>query len=221
MDQPAPPVNPPVTIDTGGRPDARRQRWHGHREARRSELVDAAIRVIRRDGPGAGMDGIAAEAGVSKPVLYRHFADKAALYLAVGQRVADGLLRAVRAELAHQREPRAQLTAVIDTYLRAIEAEPELYRFVTRRHFADRPVEPDLVTDYTARIAAGVAEVLGDRLRTAGGDPDPAGPWGHGLVGLVQAAGEWWLDHPATSRAQLTEYLTTLVWTGMAAALGG
>ena len=162
---------------------------------------------------------IATEAGVTKPVLYRHFTDQAELYLAVGQRVADTLLRTLQAELEHGREPRAHLAAVIDTYLGAIEAEPELYRFVTRRSFADRPVGRDLVADYTTLIAAGVSRVLGERLRAAGFDPDPAGPWGHGLVGWVQAAGDWWLDRPGMSRAALTEQLTTLVWNGLALAL--
>lgn len=217
-------VNPPADTEAGARPagppdvspDARRLRWHGHRQARRAQLVEAAIRVIRRDGPNAGMDGIAAEAGVSKPVLYRHFTDQADLYLAVGQRVADTLLRALRVELEREHEPRAHLAAVIDTYLGAIEAEPELYRFVTRRTFVNRPVERDLVADYTTMIAAGVSRALGDRLRAAGLDPGPAGAWGHGVVGLVQAAGDWWLGHQSISRAQLTEQLTGLLWTGLA-----
>lgn len=220
MKQTGGPVNPPAGTGRPARPDARRQRWHGHRVARRAQLVEAAIRVIRRDGAGASMDGIAAEAGVSKPVLYRHFADQSALYLAVGQQVADTLLGALRAELAHQREPRAHLAAVIDTYLAAIEAEPELYRFVTRRTFADRPVERDLVADYTTLIAAGVTGVLAERL-PGGPRPGPAEPWGHGVVGLVQAAGDWWLDRRAISRGQLTEQLTTLLWNGLAGALPG
>ncbi|HEX5494435.1 MAG TPA: TetR/AcrR family transcriptional regulator [Mycobacteriales bacterium] len=229
MKHPGGSVNPPADTGAGARPaappdvspDARRRRWHGHRQARRAQLVEAAIRVIRRDGPNAGMDGIAAEAGVSKPVLYRHFTDQAELYLAVGQRVAGTLLRALRTELEHQRAPRAHVAAVIGTYLGAIEAEPELYRFVTRRTFANRPVERDLVADYTTLIAAGVSRVLGDRLRAGGHDPEPAGPWGHGVVGLVQAAGDWWLDHRTISRAELTEQLTDLVWTGLAGGLAG
>src|SRR5437763_7604163 len=68
------------------RGDARRERWRAHREARREEFVEATIRAVARHGPEVGMDEIAAEAGVTKPVLYRHFTDKADLYLAVGRR---------------------------------------------------------------------------------------------------------------------------------------
>jgi AcrR family transcriptional regulator len=209
-------ADPPATPGV----DARRSRWDGHRRTRRAELVEAAVRAIRRHGPNVGMDDIAAEAGVTKPVLYRHFTDKADLYLTVGRQVADSLLASVQAELDRGREPLEHLAAVIDAYLAAIEAEPELYRFVTRRDFADRPVEPDLVTDYTARLAGHVTRIVADHLRAAGLDPAPAGPWGHGVVGMVHAAGEWWLDHRAMSRGALTAHLTTLVWNGFAGVVG-
>ncbi len=39
-------------------------------------------------GPDVDMEQVAAVAGVSKPVLYRYFADKAQLWIAVGEHVA-------------------------------------------------------------------------------------------------------------------------------------
>ncbi|MCB1004958.1 MAG: helix-turn-helix transcriptional regulator [Acidimicrobiales bacterium] len=46
-------------------------------DARRAELADAAVRAIRTVGADASMADIAAEAGITKPVLYHHFGDKA------------------------------------------------------------------------------------------------------------------------------------------------
>src|SRR5215217_1316595 len=60
--------------------DGRDARWEQHREQRREALVDATIRAVRNHGAGVGMDDIAAEAGTSKTVIYRHFEDKAGLY---------------------------------------------------------------------------------------------------------------------------------------------
>lgn len=59
---------------------------------RRRELLDAADRVVLRDGPGASMNAIAAEAGITKPILYRHFGDKGGLYSALAKRHTDALL---------------------------------------------------------------------------------------------------------------------------------
>src|SRR5688500_18827021 len=56
-------------------------------EARRVLIVEAAGREFGAHGcDGARLDDIAAAAGVTKPVLYRHFADKTALYLALLER---------------------------------------------------------------------------------------------------------------------------------------
>ena len=38
-------------------------------------------------------------------------------------------------------------------------------------------------------------------------------PWGAAIVGLVKAAGDWWLEHPTVmTRAELAESLTILLW---------
>lgn len=215
VDQTAEPVNPAEPPHE----DARSSRWRGHREARRAELVAAAVRAVHRHGAGVGMDDIAAEAGVSKPILYRHFADKADLYAAVGQHAATALMETIDAELAQQREPRAHLATVIDAYLRSIEAEPELYRFVVHRSFAGR--EDDPIAGYTRLIATRVARILADRLAEAGRPAGGAEAWAHGMVGLVQSAGDWWLHRGVAGRAALTDDLTSLLWNGVGGILAG
>jgi AcrR family transcriptional regulator len=50
---------------------------------RREALLNAALAVITRDGPAASMDAMAAEAGITKPILYRHFGDRDGLIAAV------------------------------------------------------------------------------------------------------------------------------------------
>src|SRR2546423_9774671 len=62
------------------------------RQARRDELVDAALRSIRELGPDVSMEQIAAEAGVTKPILYRHFGDKDGLCEAVAQNVLGEMM---------------------------------------------------------------------------------------------------------------------------------
>ena len=56
-----------------GRVDGRASRWEEHRRQRRVELVDHTVRAIRQHGAGVGLDDIAAQAGTSKTVIYRHF----------------------------------------------------------------------------------------------------------------------------------------------------
>ena len=67
---------------------------------RRDELLGAALDVIRRVGPGASMDEMAAEAGITKPVLYRYFRDRDGLIAAVAERFSDGLVERLEQALA-------------------------------------------------------------------------------------------------------------------------
>jgi AcrR family transcriptional regulator len=193
-------------------------RWQAHREERRSALIDAAVRAVRRHGASAGMDQIAAEAGTSKPVVYRYFTDKADLYLAVGQRVAQGLVDQITSAIDGQQDGRAMLAAGVDAYLHMIEEEPELYRFVVHHTLLDRPVENDPVADYSSLLGSYISRRLGDLMREVGLDSGAAEPWGFGLVGLVRSAGEWWLERQSMSRQALADYLTSLVWSGFAGA---
>ncbi|MDR7320445.1 MULTISPECIES: TetR/AcrR family transcriptional regulator [Catenuloplanes] len=195
--------------------DGRRGRWAGHREQRRSELTEAAIAAIRALGPEVGMDAIATHAGVSKPVLYRYFADKSELWLAVGQRAAELVLAAIVPAVAAVREERAAINAAIDAYLAHIAADPHLYRFVVHQPEITR--RRDVVADVVDTVASGLARIFGDRLRALGLDSGAALPWSYGVVGYVQAAGDWWLrQRQPISREALADYLTTFLWGGVA-----
>ena len=50
--------------------------------AKRQAILDAAIEAFLDSGYAAGVDDIAARAGVGKQTVYRHFGDKQALFMA-------------------------------------------------------------------------------------------------------------------------------------------
>lgn len=190
--------------------DARRERWRAHRESRREEFVEATIRAITRYGPDAGMDEIAAEAGVTKPVLYRHFTDKADLYVAVGDRATDLLMAKIVPALADDGPIYERIRRAVDCYVGFVDEYRELYRFLVLR---PNPAKQDLERRDKSQIAAVLTELLAAYLKLFRMDTAVAGPSAHGIVGLVQGAGEWWLDHPAEmTREQLTNHMTMLIW---------
>lgn len=158
------------------------------------------------------MEDIAAEAGVSKPILYRHFQDKGDLYMAVSERATEQLRSILLDSIDPALEPAELLRVMIDGYLRFIEDEPDLYRFVVRRSFPDRPVQEDPVTTNAELIARALAAVFTDWLRARDMDPRGAETWAHAGVGMVQAAGDWWLQHRALSREELRDYLLMMAW---------
>ncbi|MEV6651623.1 TetR family transcriptional regulator [Streptomyces sp. NPDC051219] len=193
-------------------------------ERRRRELLEAADRVVLRDGPQASMNAIAAEAGITKPILYRHFGDKGGLYRALAVRHTDALLDALRAALDAPSDRRERVEATLDTYLAAIEARPQVYRFLM--HPAEDPQQSEQGFDVgrhsaplLRRLGEELAKVIEDRVDLGPGGKELSRVWGHGIVGMMYAAGDWWLGERPCSRAQLVRSLADLLW-GMLAAAG-
>jgi AcrR family transcriptional regulator len=103
------------------------------RAERREQILVAATRAFARGGFAAtGLDDIAAEAGITRVILYRHFDSKTDLYQAVLDRFCSVLS-------AHVAEPVGGFTdASIDGLLQAAAAEPAGFRLLFQ-HAAREP----------------------------------------------------------------------------------
>lgn len=111
-----------------------------------------------RDGPDASMNAIAAEAGITKPILYRHFGDKGGLYRALAVRHTDALLANLATALDAPVLRRDRVEATLDAYLLAIEARPQVYRFLMHPSDEDNASESGFdVGRHSAPCCAGSA----------------------------------------------------------------
>ncbi|MBA2946950.1 TetR family transcriptional regulator [Streptomyces himalayensis] len=199
------------------------QRTEQQRSAdqRRRELLEAADRVVLRDGPGASMNAIAAEAGITKPILYRHFGDKGGLYAALAKRHTDALLDSLRAALDAPAERRERVESTLDTYLAAIEARPQVYRFLMHPAEGGTSGEGFDVGRHSApllrRLGEELATVIAERVDIGPESQQLARIWGHGIVGMMHAAGDWWLGENPCTRVELVRSLADLLWGRLAA----
>jgi AcrR family transcriptional regulator len=192
--------------------DARRDRWTAHRAQRRREFVAAALRVLTTLGPELPMGAVAAEAGVTKPVLYRYFADKAALVQALGEHASALLQERLVPALTAGGPAMARIRNAVGAYFAIIDENPELYWLLARHGGADSSPGPGVVARQKEFIATTLTAVYGDYLRSFGLDSGAAEPWAFGITGLVQSTGEWWLDRRSMSRPQVTGYVSQLIW---------
>ena len=217
-----PPAAGPVAAAGPARPDGRRTRWAEHRRRRREELVTAALRAITRGGANIGMDDLAAAAGTSKTVLYRHFGDKEDLYLAVAERVNRTVVRELRSAVAVAGSPQEALAGIVTTYVRLVEADPEVYRFVVSHPFLERPASRDPVQGLSGAIADETARTITAHLRAAGARDTSAGVLAHGLVAMIRSTADRWIADPSrVPAAVLVHDLTELAWGGLGAVLTG
>ena len=199
--------------------DARKDRWSAHRERRRREFVDAALRVLEAEGPGLLMDSVAAEAGVTKPVLYRYFSDKAALVRALDERGSQILHDRLLPAISAGSPVLARIRGSVGAYFAVIEEHPNLYWLVARRANVEG-AGPGLIERDREFIATTLTAVIGDLLRVFGLDSGAAEPWAYGITGLVQSTGEWWLQRRSMSRAHVVEYVSRLIWAALSGLLG-
>ena len=197
--------------------DGRSTRWSAHRESRRAELIEAAVVAIDRHGRDVGVSDIAATAGVSKPVLYRYFADKADLHTAVGAWGAALVMERLLPSLSADRPLRDRVRMGVDSYLATIEEHPNVFLLLVQHRVSG---DTDPLADGKAAIAAAIATVMGDVLRSLDLDAGGAVPWSHGVVGLGLSVGEWWLSTKTMSRAAVSEYLTAFLWHALAGLSG-
>lgn len=194
--------------------ERRSSRHQAHRELRGRQLLDGVLEVIAREGPAVNMERLAAQLGVTKPILYRYFGDRAGLYQAVAQATLARLMVELEAALAQPVEPRQLLVEVIDAYLSFIEREPQLYRFLMQRAVVEQASAQVTISHFIRDVGRAVAQTMGEQLRAAGTDSAAAEAWAYGVVGMVQLAGDWWLERRPMPRPRLVAYLADLLWNG-------
>jgi AcrR family transcriptional regulator len=198
----------PSVASTRVDPAPRGEVW---KQSRRIDLLDAADRAIRREGPSVSMDDVAAEAGVSRVVLYRYFGDKRGLYQAVAERYVADLMVELRNALRRTTDPRRRLRRTIDTYVRFIEDNEQMYDFLMHRVVSEGPGAQVTVAAFMRRVAEEVGDVLSENMLALGFDPAPATVWSNGVVGMVHLATDAWLQKRDVSRQRFVDYLEGLL----------
>lgn len=195
--------------------DGRKNRWTAHREQRRHQFVLAALIVLSRDGPDLSMDAVAAQAGVTKPVLYRYFEDKAELVEALGEESSGFLRKRLIPAMRSPSPPLEWIREAVAAYFAVIDEYPNLYWLLA--------LWPGGGAGSVRRdrefIAATLTAIFGDYLRMFGVDSGGAEPWAYGITGLVHSAGEWWLVRRSMNRAHVVDYVTRLIWAALSGVL--
>lgn len=181
--------------------------------ADREGLIDAAERLIRRVGPEVTMEAIAAEAGVTKPMLYRGVGHKDAVVAAVAERFVVRVNSAVEAATVGVSGAREVLRRFIGAYLGMLVSDHNLYLFVSGGGSSDdRAPNALLMADRSAGpIAASLAAMRIEHGRSA----DVADAWAYSMIGMLHFAGLWWRRDPKLSTEQLTEQLAEMLWAGL------
>jgi len=178
----------------------------------REHVLDAAERVIRRDGAGSSLEAVAVEAGVTKPIVYDRVGGRADLADALAERLADRMVLATRTALAGETLSQTGLTRFIEANLRTVADHRELFLYVTggsteqtalgRLSLAERSTTP--LTKTLAVWRSGIQQ-----------DPGVAEAWAFGIVGMLQMVSQWWITQDDRSAEEVARQISELLWNGL------
>jgi AcrR family transcriptional regulator len=144
-------------------------------ELARERLLDAAGRCFLRHGPASTTSSqVAAEAGCSRPTLYRYFPDRTTLRVAFIRRAAAQLGTSIRAEVDTTRPASEWMTDAVLSALRQVRADPVLAAWFVPDEVGTTlalATSPSLVHDLGAVLAAPPSD---DPSRDAASTEDPA-----------------------------------------------
>jgi AcrR family transcriptional regulator len=191
-------------------------------DQRREQLLDVALRLFAARGFAATtMDEIAAAAGVTKPLLYQHFASKRALYLELVDSVARDMLLAISGATSEASGPRQQVEAGFAAYFDLVVTHQDAFRVLFG---SDLPDDPEM-SRALRRVEDAVAEAV-YALIDAGLDSEHRRLLAYAVVGMATGASRHWLasgsgtaagspESDALEAARLSKRVSDLAWAGL------
>ena len=186
--------------------------------ARRARILDAALEAFAAHGYRAtSMGEIAAQAGVTRAVLYDHFASKKALFLAVLEDQEALFLGHVAARITGSGSPGERMRETMRTVFSFAERHPQTWRllFGNTTH-GDAQVD-EVGREIHRRRVEAVGTLLAADAEAAGVEPGDRRLQiiVEMLIAALRGAADWRHEHPDASIDELVDAGTNLLWTGL------
>jgi AcrR family transcriptional regulator len=181
---------------------------------RRGQLLNVARRVLAQRGfYETTMAEIAEEAGVTKPVLYQHFASKRDLYTAVLNDIGARLGHAVLTAAAEAGTPRQQVDAGFQAYVRFVEEDTEGFQIL----FSGTSRQDGEWATITSAVEHSIAQGIADLIAVPQISTPHRQALAHGIIGLAEGMMRYWQSGHAAGleRDDLVHDLSALAWSGL------
>lgn len=172
-------------------------------DARRELIARAAGRLFAQRGyAGTRLDDVAMAAHVTKPMVYRHFASKKALYLALLEK-HERDLPAFFEGVDDLEEADLVARAILERWLDYVRENQHAWLMLFRDASGDEQIKA-----VRARVSLRAREVLARFIadRAAGRMPaDQVQPTAELLVSGLAGLALWWIDNPDVPKPVLVE----------------
>jgi AcrR family transcriptional regulator len=196
--------------------DPRTPRARLPRDQRGQQLLDVAERLFADHGfKDTSMEDVARAAGVTRTVVYGHYATKEAIFMACVQRaradLENRLGELIRAGKGQMLMGEA-FEQVADVFFQILEQDPGRWAML----YSTGPGLSEDVVTHVATLRFNtvnrIADVVGHTLTDM--EPDRINAYAHAVSGVTEQLGNWWLANPATSRGRVVTLCRDFIMDG-------
>ncbi|WP_018178169.1 TetR/AcrR family transcriptional regulator [Jongsikchunia kroppenstedtii] len=183
------------------------------RAVREQQMLDAAVKVFSANGfREASMDAIAAEADISKPMLYLYYGSKDELFGACVQREGARFFEALQPGFSPSLKQRDQARTVIMGFLQFVDANREAWRVLYRVATGQAAF-----ATLAAATRRQMIDMVAGLIRRGTTTPHTDAEYELMAIALV-GAGEAVADRISEGDISIdaaTEMMTSLIWRGL------
>lgn len=203
---------PAAARRTDGSPKPKQKRMRA--PERRLQLIDVARSVFARSGYyGATMDDVAHAAGITKPILYQHFASKKALYLALIDQAALEITKAVWDATEGQPDALTLAAGGMQAYFSYVKLHPDSFQIL----FSDAQADPEImdrIDSIRGVITERVAKLIGESIFADWPDQQQIRIVATGIVGLAEMVARDWVVADKASPEEAARAVGRLIASG-------
>jgi len=193
------------------------------RPIREAQILDLAGRVFAARGyHAASMDEIAAQADVTKPLIYAYFGSKERLYVAYIERAGQELLARMRAATVPTAPATERLHAGVLEFLHFVDERRDGWQVL----YSEAAARGGPLAKEVASLRAEVAKMIKRLLMhsTSRGVVSAATAAAldgvsHAFVGAGESLANWWLTHPELPAERAADLLIALGRAGVQQAI--
>lgn len=182
------------------------------RETRMEEMLQVAARIFAARGyHGTSMDDVAAQADISKPLLYRYFGSKDGLYIALIDRAGQHLLSGL-GTIPFDGDPLARAERGVSAILNFIDRYRDFWRVLFSEGLTASTPVAEHVTQLRRRMITSsnltFAQIAGDTSDRGCREVEPLT---YALYGAGESIARWWLANPSTPLETLRQLLLDIL----------
>jgi AcrR family transcriptional regulator len=180
---------------------------------RRRQLLSVAIEEFGTGGyHDTSMNRLADAAGVTKPVLYQHFASKRDLYLELLRDIGGRLRDAIAEATGGAHGPHSQVEAGFAAYFKFFADDPAAFVVL----FGDGARKDEEFAALAHEVEASLAETIATLIAIESLDEDDRRLMAFGIVGLAEGSARYWVARGLDiDTGRLATVMADLVWYGL------